>query len=333
MALDVFELPCFVASRLDGRALEARITIAAQAAPGQRALIYIHPYPPLGGQFRNNVVHELSSRFDSSVGVSVAFNLRGAGASEGRTSWTGTSEQEDLRSILDMLHHQLLQLHPARHSAADLRSVLIQMQARGFLHDDVDVARLDGVPLPSIASTLLCGYSYGSVISSAIAADEYPELGIDYAHISFPYSVVWALALQKRGWYLQRIASTIASAALAFAAGPECMGRHIPRTLFIAGTADTFTATPAYDRWWAQLRGKALDALNVARPELSVSAAECAVDKALTTVSVHNADHGWMRRESEVSDAIEAWWWYTQSPGDCSEEVDAEWAVVPRRYN
>ncbi|KAJ2814437.1 hypothetical protein FBU31_007291, partial [Coemansia sp. 'formosensis'] len=62
MVLDVFELSCFVASRLDGRALEARIAIATQAASGQRALIYIHPYPPLGGQFRNNVVHELSTR-------------------------------------------------------------------------------------------------------------------------------------------------------------------------------------------------------------------------------------------------------------------------------
>ncbi|KAJ2795959.1 hypothetical protein H4S07_006346 [Coemansia furcata] len=333
MVLDVFELSCFVASRLDGRALEARIAIATQAASGQRALIYIHPYPPLGGQFRNNVVHELSTRFDSNVGLSVAFNLRGAGASEGRTSWTGVSEQEDLRSILDMLHQQQLRLHPTRHSAADLRSILIQMQARGFLHDDVDVDRLDGVPLPLIASTLLCGYSYGSVISSAIAADEYPDLGVDYAHISFPYSVVWALALQKRGWYLQRIASTVASAALAFAAGPEYTGGHIPRTLFISGTADTFTAMPAYDRWWAQLRSKALDALNVARPELPVSAAEYVVDRALTTVRVQNADHGWMRRESEVSDAIEAWWWHEKSPGEGVDDLDTEWAVVPGRYN
>ncbi|KAJ2892677.1 hypothetical protein IWW38_003125, partial [Coemansia aciculifera] len=89
MVLDVYELACFVASRLDGRALEARITIAAKAAGEQKAIVYIHPYPPLGGQYRNNVVHELCTRFDSSVGVSVAFNLRGAGASEGRTSWTG----------------------------------------------------------------------------------------------------------------------------------------------------------------------------------------------------------------------------------------------------
>ncbi|KAJ2038184.1 hypothetical protein GGI01_000866 [Coemansia sp. RSA 376] len=333
MVLDVFELSCFVASRLDGRALEARVAMAAQAASGQRALIYVHPYPPLGGQFRNNIVHELSARFDSSVGVSVAFNLRGAGASEGRTSWTGTSEQEDLRSILDMLHHQLLRLHPARHSAADVRSILIQMQARGFLHDDVDIDRLDGIPLPSITSTLLCGYSYGSVISSGIAADEYPGLGVDYAHISFPYSVVWALALQKRGWYLQRIASTVSSAALAFAAGPECTGRHIPRTLFIAGTADTFTGMSAYDRWWAQLRSKALEALNVARPELAGSVGEYAVDRALATVRVHNADHGWMRRESEVSDAIEAWWWHEPPPGEGAIDFDAEWAVVPRRYN
>ncbi|KAJ2584601.1 hypothetical protein GGH95_000268 [Coemansia sp. RSA 1836] len=317
VVLDVYELACFVASRLDGRALEARIAIAAQAAAAQRAIVYIHPYPPLGGQYRNNVVHELCARFDSSAGVSVAFNLRGAGASEGRTSWTGASEQEDLRSILDMLQQRQLRLHSQRHSAADLRLILIQMQARGFLQDDVDVDGLEGVPLPAITSTLLCGYSYGAVISSAVAPDEYPGLGVDYAHISFPYSVVWALALQKRGWYLQRIASTVASAAQAFAAKPACAGRHISRTLFIAGTADTFTAMPAYDRWWAQLRSKALDALGAAQPELTRSTAESAIDQALATVRVHNADHGWMRRESEVSDAIEAWWMRAQQrPGE-----------------
>ncbi|KAI9505659.1 hypothetical protein BX070DRAFT_182157, partial [Coemansia spiralis] len=62
-----------------------------------------HPYPPLGGQFRNNVIHELRARLDGRVAVSVAFNLRGAGRSEGKTSWTGCAEHEDLCSVLDML--------------------------------------------------------------------------------------------------------------------------------------------------------------------------------------------------------------------------------------
>ncbi|KAJ2001759.1 hypothetical protein GGI04_003616 [Coemansia thaxteri] len=302
MAVDVFELACFVPSRVDGRALEARVAIAAQAAASRRGIVYVHPYPPLGGQFRNNVTHELGGRFDGRVAVSVAFNLRGAGASEGRTSWTGAAEQEDLRSILDMLQRRRLILHPQRHPGSDRRSILIQMQARGFLQDDIDVDGLDGVPLPPVTATLLCGYSYGAVIAAGIAAGEYPGLGVDYAHISFPYSVVWALALQKRAWYLQRVATTIASAAQAFAARAVAdghAGEHIPRTLFVAGTADTFTAMAAYDRWWGQLHAKALGA----------AASETAAGLALATVRVHNADHAWTRRESEVSDAIEGWWW------------------------
>ncbi|ORX71465.1 hypothetical protein DL89DRAFT_213925, partial [Linderina pennispora] len=62
-----------------------------------------HPYPPLGGQFRNNIVHELNAQYAQRVRLAVSFNLRGAGRSEGSTSWTGIAEQEDLRTMLDAL--------------------------------------------------------------------------------------------------------------------------------------------------------------------------------------------------------------------------------------
>ncbi|KAJ2453178.1 hypothetical protein EV183_002425 [Coemansia sp. RSA 2336] len=308
MLVETFSLPCFVQSH-DGRALEAEIVLAGSGAHAGTAVVYLHPYPPLGGQLRNNVVQELSASLDRRVALTVAFNLRGAGRSEGRTSWTGAAELEDLRAVLGMLAAGRLLLHPRFHSSADRRSLLAQMHARGFLASAAaaaaDAVDQVAIPLPPVSRTLLCGYSYGSMLAAAIAPAEFPRLGIDYALISFPYSVLWALALQRRGWYLQRIAETVAAAAAAKAAGPPALPEHVPRTLFVAGTADNFTSIATYARWWEQLRSKVLQALP---PTLSADAAADAADYALTTVRIANADHGWLRRETEVADAIISWW-------------------------
>ncbi|KAJ2669623.1 hypothetical protein IWW42_004481 [Coemansia sp. RSA 1085] len=309
MLVETFSLSCFVQSH-DGRALEAEVVLAGSGARAGTAVVYLHPYPPLGGQLRNNVVQELSAALDRRVALSFAFNLRGAGRSEGRTSWTGAAELEDLRAVLGMLASGRLQLHPRFHSSADRRSLLAQMHARGFLAPAAAAAAAaaadqDAIPLPPISRTLLCGYSYGSMLAAGIAPAEFPRLGIDYALISFPYSVLWALALQRRGWYLQRIAETVSGAAAAKAAGPPASPEHIPRMLFVAGTADNFTPIATYARWWEQLRSQALQAL----PQtLHADAAADAVDYALTAVRTTNADHGWLRRETEVADAIVSWW-------------------------
>ncbi|KAJ1767292.1 hypothetical protein IW140_005985 [Coemansia sp. RSA 1813] len=317
MPADSLDIPCFVPSRLDGRALEVLITVssAPSAAARGRAVVYVHPYPPLGGQFRNNVVHELRSRLDRCAAVSVALNLRGAGSSEGKTSWTGLAEHEDLCSVLDMLRSRSLQLHSRHHSPADRRLLLLRMQARGHLPQDADVDRLDSVPLPSVSHTLLCGYSYGSVIAASVCAADYASLGVDYAYISFPYSVLWVLVMHKRSWYLGRIAATVADAAVAFA-GRQALhpdataaATHIPRTIFISGTSDTFTSLSAYNKWWEQIQARSILALQAVQPPVAPDAAIHAAEKALTLVRVQNADHAWLRRECEISDAIEAWWW------------------------
>ncbi|KAJ1644331.1 hypothetical protein J3B02_002987 [Coemansia erecta] len=329
MLIDTFELAIFVPSRLDGRALEAVVTFtvarpyaptdtdtrahsdapANQPVDSNRAIVFLHPYAPLGGRFQNKVIADIDSHLGRRVALTVAFNLRGAGRSEGRTSWTGVAEQEDLRSILDMLSSRKLLLHPDRHPAAARRSLLLQMQARGFLDANADVDALDGVPLPSVASTLLCGYSYGAMISAAIAPTEYPLLAIDYAHISYPYGVVWALALHKRSWYLQRIADSVAAAAAAHAAGAE----HASRTLFVAGTCDSYTSIAAYSRWWDQLWACAVQAVTSAVSAANDAESLEAAAQAVAVVRVPNADHGWIRREADIVDAIEAWWWQPRS--------------------
>ncbi|KAJ2548500.1 hypothetical protein EV175_004806 [Coemansia sp. RSA 1933] len=312
---DSLDIPCFVASRLDGRALEALVTVSAEPAADARgrAVVYVHPYAPLGGQFRNNVVHELRSRLDRRVAVSIALNMRGAGGSEGKTSWTGAAEHEDLCTVLDMLRDGRLLLHARRHSAADRRLLLVRMQARGHLAPDADVDSVEGVPLPAVSHTLLCGYSYGSVIAASVRASDYGSLGVDYACISFPYSVLWALVLHKRAWHLGRIGATVADAAVAFARrqalAPDAAAAHVARTLFVSGTCDTFTSLAAYNRWWEQLRARAVLALQALQPPVAPDAAIHAAEKALTLVRVQNADHAWLRREGDISDAIEAWWW------------------------
>ncbi|KAJ2517853.1 hypothetical protein H4217_003690 [Coemansia sp. RSA 1939] len=317
---DSFDIPCFVPSRLDGCVLEALVTVNASADANDSigagaAVVYVHPYPPLGGQFRNNVIYELRSRLDQRAAVSVALNLRGAGGSGGKTSWTGLAEREDICSVLDMLRARRLLLHPLRHSAADRRLVLLRMQARGLLPPDADVDSMDSVPLPLVSRTLLCGYSYGSVIASSVSPADYAPLGIDFAYISFPYSVLWLLVLYKRSWYLAHISATVADAAVAFvkqqALPPDAVstGAHVSRTLFIAGTADSFTSLSAYNKWWELIQAKSILALQALQPPVAPDAAIHAAAKALALVRVPNADHAWLRREGDISDAIEAWWW------------------------
>ncbi|KAJ2779218.1 hypothetical protein H4R18_004130 [Coemansia javaensis] len=298
-----FEVRCFVPSRLDGRALEAVVTLAAGGAVDPaRAAVFVHPYAPLGGQLRNNVIDELRARLAAHAAVAVAVNLRGAGRSEGRTSWTGAAELEDLRSVLAMLAARRLPLHPRRHDAAERRSLRAQLRARGFIADDAAAADADAdadaLPLPPVARVLLCGYSYGAAVAAAVAPAEYPRLRLDYAHISLPYSVLWALFLHRRAWVLQRLEATVcASAAAATAA----------QTLFVAGSADAFTSLPAYDRWWAQLRAAAEHAALARTPD-DPDAARAAAARALAVVRIPNADHAWLRREREVADAVADWW-------------------------
>ncbi|KAJ2783543.1 hypothetical protein GGI15_002548 [Coemansia interrupta] len=327
MLIDSFELPCFVESRLDGRALEAvvrftkalthagePVAAAEDAVEASRAVVFLHAYAPLGGNMRNKVLDEIDRQVGRRVGLTIGLNMRGAGRSEGRTSWTGLPEQEDVRSVLDMLQTRRLRLHAARHPAADRRAIVRQIRARGFaeMADAGEGDDVDCVCLPRVENTLLCGYSYGAMISAAIVGpDEYPQLAIDHAHISYPYGVVWALALHRRAWYLQRLADAVAAAAVRHAAaitdGSNPSARQ-PRTLFVAGTCDSYTAAATYTRWWDQLQTRALQAVAAAHPQMDADDAAQAVGRALAVVRVANADHGWLRREAEVVDAIDAWW-------------------------
>ena len=84
---------------LDGPAgrLEARLELPAAAAvevPPPLAAVICHPHPLFGGTLHNKVAHTLARTLCAGGAVSLRFNFRGVGASEG-THDGGTGETAD----------------------------------------------------------------------------------------------------------------------------------------------------------------------------------------------------------------------------------------------
>ena len=121
--------------------------------------IISHPYSLLGGNNRNHVVCFLERIFLNRGISTLCVNMRGAGRSEGRTSWTCTPEKDDLVA-LSLFATELLERK--------------------------------GIPNPKI---ILVGYSFGSVVS-CYAAPEIPNLA-GLLSISYPASLLWALTAFK----------------------------------------------------------------------------------------------------------------------------------------
>jgi alpha/beta superfamily hydrolase len=61
--------------------------------------VVCHPHPQRGGSMKNKVVHQLARSFRELGAVSVRFNFRGVGASEG-TYGRGDGELEDLGAVV-----------------------------------------------------------------------------------------------------------------------------------------------------------------------------------------------------------------------------------------
>ncbi|KAI9091835.1 Alpha/Beta hydrolase protein [Phlyctochytrium arcticum] len=102
----------------------------------ETCVVFAHPYGPLGGNLENNVVRALFDNFATQGYMTVRFNFRGVGYSQGRTSLRGQGEMEDVQAICRFVR--------GRHDLAPKKIIL-------------------------------CGYSYGSVAMGA-AACTIPEL-------------------------------------------------------------------------------------------------------------------------------------------------------------
>ncbi|TVY33689.1 hypothetical protein LOCC1_G008655, partial [Lachnellula occidentalis] len=153
----------------------------------KKAAIVAHPYAPLGGCFDDPVVDAIAATILKQGWVVATFNFRGAGSSQGRTSWQSKPEQNDYISVLGFIVYYLHLLSPPE---SPLEFTLS------------DPGRLDLTPVPSQAlppphtkqlspktshpSTtlqleldneqdtrprlLLAGYSYGALITCSLPA-------------------------------------------------------------------------------------------------------------------------------------------------------------------
>lgn len=153
------------------------------------AVVISHPYGPLGGSMMNNVVWAMTQHLSRFGFTTLRFNFRGVAPSTGRTSWTGVGEKEDMRAVCEYA-----------------------------------LTRLESPP----QKLLIIGYSYGSVVGSALGG-EMPQVHA-YAAIAYPFSVACALTL-----FRQRSYFTLA------AKGEK------PK-LFIMGSRDQFTGMGTFMR-------------------------------------------------------------------------------------
>ncbi|EFR05405.1 hypothetical protein MGYG_08417 [Nannizzia gypsea CBS 118893] len=107
-----------------------------------------HPYAPLGGCYDDPVVAVVGSEFLRAGYIVGTFNLRGAGDSQGRTSWTAKPEFGDFISFYFFLAHYILGLDANLSQTSTV--------------PENDVASIDGRHGPSI---IVSGYSYGSMLA------------------------------------------------------------------------------------------------------------------------------------------------------------------------
>ncbi|PWY86018.1 hypothetical protein BO70DRAFT_289187 [Aspergillus heteromorphus CBS 117.55] len=142
----------------DGTRLDCRLYLppdlqssSSSSAAAVCGAVVAHPYAPLGGCYDDPVVGFVGGEVLRAGCVVGTFNFRGAGGSDGRTSWTARPELADYVSFYAFL---LLYLHFVRG----------RLLARGG--DDSGSSTVDvDAEVPGLR-IILGGYSYGSMIAS-----------------------------------------------------------------------------------------------------------------------------------------------------------------------
>ncbi|KAJ5503397.1 hypothetical protein N7463_006271 [Penicillium fimorum] len=148
----------FLPSVYDGNKLECRIylptalkNIESTSWPNRGAII-AHPYATLGGCYDDPIVSFIGGELLQAGCIVGTFNFRGAGHSEGRTSWTAKPELGDYVSfygfMLQYLHSLKLALAPKD-----------QLEPRRDTNEEQSSSDI---------RLILGGYSYGSLIASHV---------------------------------------------------------------------------------------------------------------------------------------------------------------------
>ncbi|KAI5204417.1 hypothetical protein E4T39_03533 [Aureobasidium subglaciale] len=168
---------CFtIPSLSDGTLLDCRIyhPVSFQDPttyqPNRKAALIAHPYAPLGGCMDDPVVMTVVVQLLELDFVVGTFNFRGAGNSQGNTSWAGRAERDDYISVAGHLLFYLNQI---------------------LNHDDISNGHSPGdnaelTPSESIA-LILGGYSYGSLIVTQLPSTA--EILATFHHIQTSHSV------------------------------------------------------------------------------------------------------------------------------------------------
>ena len=90
-----------VTFRCDELSLEGVLTIPEGTGPSP-AVIVCHPHPLYGGSMDNNVVYSVSEALTQASLISLKFNFRGVGRSQGAFS-QGIGEQEDVNAAISFV--------------------------------------------------------------------------------------------------------------------------------------------------------------------------------------------------------------------------------------
>ncbi|KAJ1967895.1 hypothetical protein IWQ62_001568 [Dispira parvispora] len=216
----------YIQSEYDGTRLELRVTVPTHLT--ECVVILVHPYPTLGGNFDNNVIMALEHHFQQQwQAVTVALNLRGAGNSQGHTSWTARPEVSDVTSVVKWLQAMKSGESNEQHVSCDPQ----------------------GTQWSKLTRLILCGYSYGALVSALVppgSATSFQD--VHYILVSYPFGVAWALTLgRQRTCY--RALETLLQAIT--------KGQTKVRGLLsVAGNHDQFTSYSTYQGHHANLQAQ-----------------------------------------------------------------------------
>ncbi|ORX94348.1 hypothetical protein K493DRAFT_315541 [Basidiobolus meristosporus CBS 931.73] len=227
--------------------LETRLSYSSEGLSKKAeitAMVLSHSYEPLGitigrdgkafgqlifisqwGNYDNNVVRKLHSHFAKKGLVVVSFNARDLDNSSGRTSWTGTPETEDIKTIVGFLAKEEEVLSHTENTPDVLKPGKILICA--------STHSLYGILAGS-------GYLYGSVISSSLHPMDFRNVKLFYAFISYPRSVVWLLTLWKCSWFFKRVEEIMGLSEIPSSPEQSSLNESVQSrpVLFIYGDSD-----------------------------------------------------------------------------------------------
>lgn len=184
-----------VTSSHDGISLECRI----HHPPGFdltqvktfSGAVVAHPYAPLGGCLDDPVVKTISSVFLSHGAVVGTFNFRGAGKSQGRTSWSAEPETLDYLTFLTFFG---LYMQSLRHLAMSLQkrdpdesTPPIHITCAGYSYGSLIVSRLMSIfDMPNRNAGTLTSTDRGHLGSISRPAARADDLGAPSAGLETP---------------------------------------------------------------------------------------------------------------------------------------------------